>query len=102
MSPRKPPPKLPPPQPKRPDPLPIRFGRQVLEAGIPPGEWVRLDQPVHRSIVSKKCREFAALYGLNFRVSLDHIDPDDPGSPRRHHLFCRVDPTAADDEVPLT
>lgn len=89
---REPPPKPLPPQPSRPDPLPIRFARQVLAMNPPPapGEWIRLDQPVSRSIVSKKCREFADAYGVKLSIRVDHVDPDDPTSESKPHLWCCI------------
>lgn len=96
---RTPPPKPLPPQPKRADPLPIRFARQVLAMDPPPapgdgtfesGEWQRLDIPVSRSIISKKCREFAEAYGVKLSIRVDHVDPDDPTSPRKPHLWCCI------------
>lgn len=71
-----------PPQPKKPDPLAIRFVRQVLADGLTPGEEVRYDVPVSRSIISKKGREFAEAYGVKLSIRVDLIDPpDDPNEP---------------------
>lgn len=69
-------------QPKRPDPLAVRFVRQVLAMNLAPGEEVRYDRPVSRSIISKKGKEFAAAYGVKLSIRVDVIDPpDDPTVP---------------------
>ena len=92
---RTPPPKPAPLRPKRPDPLAIRFARQVLDdpptptVDNPEG-WERLERPVSRSIVSKKAREWAEAYGVRFKVREDLIDPDNPELGSRHFLFCRI------------
>lgn len=96
---RTPPSKPLPPQPRRAEPLPIRFARQVLAMDPSPapgdgtfedGEWQRLDMPVSRSIISKKCREFADAYGVKLRIRVDHVDPDDSTSPLKPHLWCCI------------
>lgn len=95
---RTPPPMPPPPQPKRPDGLAIRFARQVLDDPPPVGEWVRLDQPVKRSIVTAKARQFAQAFNLRFHIRVDHVDLTDPQSEMLPHLFVQVlpDPDALD------
>lgn len=87
---RTPPPRPKPTPPKRPEGIALRFARSVAANPPPPGEWVRLDQKVSRAIVNQAAREFAEAFGLKLSVLLDHEDPDDPTSPRYHHLFCQV------------
>lgn len=86
---RNPPPKPLPPQHKRAEGLAIQFARTVLADRPPIGEWQRLDLPVSKSIVSTKAREFARSHNLKFRIRDDAVDPDDPRSATRPHLFCQ-------------
>lgn len=73
---RNPPPLPPPPRTIRREGVAIRLARAVLADPPPPGEALRLDRPVKRSIVSAKAREFAAAYGLRFKVYTDFVDLD--------------------------
>lgn len=93
---RTPPPMPPPPQPARRDGLAVRFARQVLADPPEVGEWVRLDQPVKRSIVTSKAREFAKAFNLRFHIRVDLCDLDDPTSQRLPHLFVQVLPDPDD------
>lgn len=82
------PPERTPPKPVRPEPLAIRYVR-LLAAERPEG-WQRLEEPVSKSIVSKKCRAFAAVNSVELKTCLDWVDPEDHSAGRRHYLFGRV------------